>query len=169
MSRCVECVCVCVCACKTDKLVLPPAQIRETILRYFTQKPSYLVDPHTAVGVQAANWIAAEEGAEHKQVILSTAHPAKFSEAVLSSLSSSGVAFDFERDVLPKEMHGLLEKERRVEDVKVADGLEAGGPSPSDDKSRLAALVRATGKVLDREAEKRGHTHVVAGKGTESV
>lgn len=91
----------------------------------------------------------------------------------MSSLSSSGVAFDFERDVLPKEMHGLLEKERRVEDVKVADGLVGdadGGLVPTDDAERLQALVRATAKVLDREAEKRGRgVPVVAGRGTESV
>lgn len=148
-------------------------EIRQTILRYFapsssSKQASYLVDPHTAVGVQAANWIAAESSTKSNQIILSTAHPAKFSEAVLSSLSSSGVAFDFERDVLPKEMHGLLEKERRVEDVKVADGAPQGGVK--DDKERLQALIRATGKVLDREAEKRGQTQAVAGaKGTESI
>ncbi|CAO1616985.1 unnamed protein product [Sympodiomycopsis kandeliae] len=148
-------------------------EIRETILRYFapsssSKQASYLVDPHTAVGVQAANWIAAESSAKSNQIILSTAHPAKFSEAVLSSLSSSGVAFDFERDVLPKEMHGLLEKERRVEDVKVADGVTEG--TVKDDKERLQALIRATAKVLDREAEKRGQSQAVTGaKGTESI
>ena len=48
--------------------------------------------------------------------MLSTAHPAKFSEAVTSALSTSQ-GFDFERDVLPQEFRGLLEKERRVVDV----------------------------------------------------
>jgi threonine synthase len=48
------------------------------------------------------------------QVVLATAHPAKFSEAVTSSLSTAKVPFDFEKDVLPKEMIGLLEKERRI-------------------------------------------------------
>jgi threonine synthase len=47
------------------------------------------------------------------QVVLSTAHPAKFSEAVTKALSTSQ-GFDFERDVLPQEFRGLLEKERRV-------------------------------------------------------
>ena len=54
------------------------------------------------------------------QVILSTAHPAKFSSAVEDALSSHA-AFNFERDVLPKEFAGLLEKERRVIDVEGAD------------------------------------------------
>jgi threonine synthase len=50
------------------------------------------------------------------QVVLSTAHPAKFSEAVSQSLSAS-TEFDFERDVLPDEFRGLLERPRRVIDV----------------------------------------------------
>lgn len=49
------------------------------------------------------------------QVVLSTAHPAKFSEAVTKALSEHN--FDFERDVLPQEFRGLLEKERNVIDV----------------------------------------------------
>lgn len=144
-------------------------ETRDTILRYFapatsssSSKPdkSYLLDPHTAVGMQAANWIREASGS-HKQIILSTAHPAKFAEAVTSSLASSAeVAFNFERDVLPDEMRGLLEKERRVEDVKVADG---------EGDSDLQRLVRATAKVLDREAEHRGLRAAKQGKGTESV
>ena len=50
------------------------------------------------------------------QVVLSTAHPAKFSEAVTGALSAQQ-SFDFERDVLPQEFRGLLEKERKVIDV----------------------------------------------------
>lgn len=50
------------------------------------------------------------------QIVLSTAHPAKFASAVASSLSSS-TSFSFERDVLPKEFEGLLEREKRVIDV----------------------------------------------------
>jgi threonine synthase len=48
--------------------------------------------------------------------VLSTAHPAKFSEAVTRALSDQQ-SFDFERDVLPQEFRGLLEKERNVIDV----------------------------------------------------
>ena len=49
--------------------------------------------------------------------MLSTAHPAKFSEAVSRALQSLP-QFDFDRDVLPKEFRGLLEKEKRVIDVE---------------------------------------------------
>lgn len=55
------------------------------------------------------------------QVVLATAHPAKFSEAVEASLSSHA-SFNFDRDVLPDAFRGLLEKERRVIDV--------AGPEP---------------------------------------
>jgi threonine synthase len=48
--------------------------------------------------------------------VLSTAHPAKFSEAVTRALSDQQ-SFNFERDVLPQEFRGLLEKERNVIDV----------------------------------------------------
>jgi threonine synthase len=54
------------------------------------------------------------------QVSLSTAHPAKFSEAVATALRSSA-AFDFDRDVLPEEFRGLLQKRQRVIDVESAD------------------------------------------------
>ena len=54
------------------------------------------------------------------QIVLSTAHPAKFSEAVNTALSGS-TGFDFVRDVLPNEFKGLLEKERRVIDVQAPD------------------------------------------------
>ena len=54
------------------------------------------------------------------QVVLSTAHPAKFSEEVTKALST-WEGFEFERDVLPQELRGLLEKERRVMDVDEPD------------------------------------------------
>jgi len=49
--------------------------------------------------------------------MLSTAHPAEFSEAVTKALSTSQ-GFDFERDML---FQGSLEKEKRVVDVDEAN------------------------------------------------
>jgi len=49
--------------------------------------------------------------------VLSTAHPAKFSEAVSRALETSS-HFNFERGVLPNEFRGLLEKEKKVIDIK---------------------------------------------------
>ncbi len=54
------------------------AETLETIAQ-FREKTGYLLDPHTAVGVCAAQQLVA---ADATPVCLATAHPAKFSEAV---------------------------------------------------------------------------------------
>lgn len=92
-------------------------QTLQTIRDYFEAEPSYVADPHTAVGLAAARAISSQNEPSTVQVVLSTAHPAKFSEAVTRALQNSP-KFDFERDVLPPEFRGLLEKERRVIDVE---------------------------------------------------
>jgi threonine synthase len=53
-------------------------------------------------------------------VSLATAHPAKFSEAVEAALKTSP-GFDFNKDVLPVEFHGLLDKEKRIVTVERPD------------------------------------------------
>ncbi|KAH8112383.1 tryptophan synthase beta subunit-like PLP-dependent enzyme [Phellopilus nigrolimitatus] len=95
-------------------------QTAETIRSFYKSSPSYIADPHTAVGLAAARLIAPQNLPSTVQIVLSTAHPAKFSEAVASALQSEP-SFDFARDVLPAEFKGLLEKERRVIDVEAAD------------------------------------------------
>jgi len=50
------------------------------------------------------------------QVVLSTARPAKFAEAVTRALSAQR-GFDFGRDVIPQEFRGLSEKEKNDIDV----------------------------------------------------
>ncbi|KAF9029513.1 tryptophan synthase beta subunit-like PLP-dependent enzyme [Hymenopellis radicata] len=92
-----------------------------TIKKHFLED-GYVVDPHTAVGLTAAERMAAHNPETTTQIILSTAHPAKFSEAVSLALRDSP-AFDFESDVMPEEFKGLLQKERRVIDV---EGPEVG-------------------------------------------
>ncbi|KAI0712738.1 tryptophan synthase beta subunit-like PLP-dependent enzyme [Cerioporus squamosus] len=93
------------------------AQTLETIRYYFESEPHYIADPHTAVGLCAARTVASQNAPNVRQIVLSTAHPAKFSEAVTRALQGSP-SFDFERDVLPPEFKGLLERERRVIDVE---------------------------------------------------
>lgn len=78
------------------------------------------------------------------QVVLSTAHPAKFAEAVTGSLESAGATFDFERDVLPVEMHGLLERERRVRDVEL----------PATQGGKVERLADATRAVIEEVADR---------------
>jgi threonine synthase len=126
-------------AVKADGRVQVPASILELARRDFVAekvtdeetldairshfqdpKTPYIADPHTAVGLSAARRIASSNDSSTIQVILSTAHPAKFSEAVSQALFSSP-SFVFERDVLPEEFKGLLEKEKRVIDVEQPD------------------------------------------------
>ncbi|KAH8922948.1 tryptophan synthase beta subunit-like PLP-dependent enzyme [Atractiella rhizophila] len=96
-------------------------QTKETIRNYFKPRlqtyGSYVVDPHTAVGLTAANRVKSSS----TQLILSTAHPAKFSAAVSAALEDE-TEFEFDRDVMPAELKGLLQKERRM--VKVKDRRE---------------------------------------------
>ncbi|KAG8731622.1 threonine synthase [Ceratobasidium sp. 428] len=88
----------------------------ETIKRHFNSPKPYVADPHTAVGLHASSKFAPQNPTGTIQVVLATAHPAKFSSAVESALSSYNT-FDFERDVLPEEFKGLLQRERRVVQV----------------------------------------------------
>ncbi|KAI0969089.1 tryptophan synthase beta subunit-like PLP-dependent enzyme [Xylaria arbuscula] len=76
-------------------------------------RTKYVLDPHTAVGVAAAQRSIAGSGAHVNHISLSTAHPAKFSGAVESALKGES-EFNFNEQVLPTEFKDLLHKERRV-------------------------------------------------------
>ena len=80
------------------------------------------------------------------QIVLATAHPAKFAAAVAVSLADSP-SFDFDRDVLPEEFIGLLDRERRVIDV---EGIE----------------IELTKAVIEREVAK---SRAAAAAGVKSV
>lgn len=75
--------------------------------------------------------------------MLSTAHPAKFNDAVASALSSDP-SFDFQRDIMPKEFDGLLEKERKVIDVK-------GTPEAVKE-----VVIREVGELMKKGQTKEG-------------
>lgn len=85
--------------------------IRETL-----EKAGYLLDPHTAVGVVAARKVAADPAVP--TVVLSTAHPAKFPDAVEAA---SGV-----RPALPAWLGDLMTSEERIAHLPNAqDAVEA--------------------------------------------
>lgn len=110
------------------------AETRATIRRYFDEQ-SYLVDPHTAVGFEAAR----RRANTAPQVILSTAHPAKFSDAVLSSFADHrDMASYFVAHVLPPEMQGLLDKPRRVVHIPAGD-------------DHFASLLQRTKDQIERD------------------
>ena len=79
---------------------------KETLstIKQFYQEHNYLLDPHTAVGVNAAQKCHSEN---IPVVCLATAHPAKFGEAVIKAI---GKAPD-----LPPGLQGLEDKESRCE------------------------------------------------------
>ncbi|EPE07128.1 threonine synthase [Ophiostoma piceae UAMH 11346] len=77
---------------------------------------AYVLDPHTAVGVTAAERSIGRTSPNVPHITLSTAHPAKFAGAVVQALQSKPT-FDFETQVRPVEFIGLEEKEKRVSEV----------------------------------------------------
>ena len=74
------------------------------IIGDFYRETGYVLDPHTAVGVQAARQL---KSGETPVVCLATAHPAKFPDAVRRAIGR-----DPER---PPSLDGLEERERRCE------------------------------------------------------
>jgi threonine synthase len=84
---------------------------------------SYILDPHSAIGIEASLRSIAKSGGPQQThtISLATAHPAKFAGAV--KLALQGVeGFDFEATVLPQEFVGLEQKERKIRVV----GKDAG-------------------------------------------
>lgn len=91
------------------------AQTIETIQTFYHQI-SYVLDPHTAVGVAATQRSVDRSELGVRHISLSTAHPAKFAGAVDMALRGDE-GFDFEKNVRPVEFIGLESKERRVTPV----------------------------------------------------
>ncbi len=73
-------------------------------IRQFHQEHDYLLDPHTAVGVNAARECRSED---IPVVCLATAHPAKFGNAVLKAIGKA--------PELPPGLQGLEDMESRCE------------------------------------------------------
>jgi threonine synthase len=82
-------------------------------IKDFYGRLGYILDPHTAVGVAAALRSMARAGREVPHVSLSTAHPAKFANAVDRALVGME-GYDFEAKVLPSEFVGMQDREKRV-------------------------------------------------------
>jgi threonine synthase len=88
------------------------SQTLETIKSCYEQV-EYVLNPHSAVGVAAAKRSIVQAGSHMPYILLSIAHPAKFSGAVELALKDE-IGFNFEEKVLPPEFIGLSQKEKRV-------------------------------------------------------
>jgi threonine synthase len=76
----------------------------------------YVLDPHSAISVKAA-LRSVQANPDVANIALSTAHPAKFSEAVELALKNER-SFQF-KDIFPEEFQGLEKLEKRF--VRVTD------------------------------------------------
>ncbi|KAF2833313.1 tryptophan synthase beta subunit-like PLP-dependent enzyme [Ophiobolus disseminans] len=84
---------------------------------------SYVLDPHSAIGIAAALRSAeVSKPPSTHHIALATAHPAKFANAVELALPEQKEYF--QEKVLPVEFKGLEDKPRRVSLVKRSDGWE---------------------------------------------
>lgn len=122
-------------ACASEENIIETVRACET-------KCGYVLDPHTACGVSAAEQLRSElqwaEGYKHHMVVLGTAHPAKFGDAVckaigrqpempaaLAAIRNSQTRFS----VLPNSMD---EVRRAIEmEVSLRDRTQAYSPTCS--------------------------------------
>lgn len=100
-------------------------EISTAIKKVYTEsKEKYVLDPHTAIGVETSyRFIAKDKEAgvkDVKYISLSTAHPAKFAEAVNEALDTIE-GYSFDKDVLPEELKSLAEKEMKRTFIEKAD------------------------------------------------
>lgn len=89
--------------------------------RQLRERGGYILDPHSAVGV-ASSLLSIEGNRGTNHISLSTAHPAKFVDAVDLALKTEK-GYDFSK-VLPQEFVGLEQKKSRVTNVPSGAGWE---------------------------------------------
>ena len=92
---------------------------RETLetIKSCYEQTKFVLDPHSAIGVAAAKRSIDRAGLHIHHISLSTAHPAKFSEAVKLALKDD-ISFNFEEQVLPSEFVALSRAKSRVAEVE---------------------------------------------------
>ena len=113
---------------ESEKVTNP--QTLATIRTFFApplpNMPSYVLDPHSAIGIAASLRSIARAGPPQTHTIsLATAHPAKFANAVTLALEKEE-GFNFDRHVLTPELKQLDDMEKRVtvfQKWKGVDGL----------------------------------------------
>ena len=98
-----------------DSVAVSDAETKTAIRGTFEQQDGYLLDPHTAVAVVAANSLKETFSSDLKIVCLATAHPAKFPDIIRECLGD-------ETDLPAAGKHPSLEYARRVcQNVRLCD------------------------------------------------
>lgn len=82
-------------------------------MRRLFESSEYLIDPHSAIGVAAARAVRFDRS--HPMVVLGTAHPAKFPDAVRAATGQEAA--------LPPRVAHIMQAEERLE--RVANDLES--------------------------------------------
>ncbi len=100
----------------------------EAITRRVWEKSGYMLDPHTACGVFASEKMLGSSNVT-PQVVLSTAHPAKFPDAMEQVVGT--------RPALPKGLSSLMEDEERFE---VLDNDQKAIEAYIEERSRAVGL-----------------------------
>ncbi len=90
----------------------------------------YLIDPHTAVAVAVARDYRRETGDDTPMLVVSTASPFKFGEAVLDALELPAAEDPVEAAAratgcaVPKPLRGLADKQIRFTDTVEKSAME---------------------------------------------
>jgi threonine synthase len=88
----------------------------------------YLLDPHTACGVHACNVTLGEEDPRIPQVVLATAHPAKFPDAIEEiSGTRPGLPARLANLLVDPERFPVLDNEQAIIEAYVLEHTRAGG------------------------------------------
>lgn len=90
------------------------AEVKKTINNIY-QKFNYLIDPHTAVAVNALVKYRTKSGDQTPAVIASTANPYKFSQAVLESITESEIE---------KDEYRVIEELKKITAKKIHRGVK---------------------------------------------
>lgn len=79
-------------------------ETKQTIKNIYKNQ-NYILDPHTAVGVKAAQKFLKESKNNYPVIVLSTAHPAKFGEVVEPVIGK--------KILLPEQLQGPMKKKKK--------------------------------------------------------
>jgi threonine synthase len=115
-------------------------EARKTINNVF-QKFNYLIDPHTAVGVNSLVKYRSQSGDQKKAVVDSTASPYKFSRAVLESLKEKEINADEYRIIEELEELSSTEVHRGLKGLEQMESRHQHSCRKDELKEKIAEIL----------------------------